>query len=170
MESALGSTGINATADCTLTMTRKRGTGEAVLKATGRDIEDTSFTLSWDADICSWSVTGQGALKPALSEAQQQIIDLLKSEARDWSAGEIIEAVGKSKQAVNDLLSKMKGTGLIENPCRGQWRSKAVKPSYREPLQLYSENHPKTPEIKTNISAPNLPESLAVPVEEPAIW
>jgi hypothetical protein len=162
MESALGSTGINATADTTLTMRRKRGTGEATLSVTGRDVEDTAFTMSWDKDICSWAVTSQAALKPALSEAQQQIIDLLESEVRNWSAGEIIEAAGKSKQAVNDLLSKMKSTGLIENPCRGQWRSKAVKSSYKEPLQLYSENPLETPEIEANISAPNPPEALAV--------
>jgi RecA-family ATPase len=46
MESALGSTGINATADTTLTMRRKRGTGEATLSVTGRDVENTAFTLS----------------------------------------------------------------------------------------------------------------------------
>jgi hypothetical protein len=171
MESALGSTGINATADTTLTMRRKRGSAEASLSVTGRDVEDTAYTLSWDKDICTWTVTGSGTIKPALSEAQQQIIDLLESEARNWTTGEIVEAVGKSKQAVNDLLSKINGTGLIESPCRGQWKSKAVKASYMEPLQLYSENHPET---EANTSAPNPPEALAVTTEttegELEIW
>jgi replicative DNA helicase len=85
MESALGSTGINATADTTMTMRRKRGTGEATLSVTGRDMEDTSYTLAWDKDICSWALTNQAALKPALSEAQQQIIDLLENEARNFT-------------------------------------------------------------------------------------
>jgi RecA-family ATPase len=39
MESALGSTGINATADTTLTMHRKRGSAEASLSVTGRDVD-----------------------------------------------------------------------------------------------------------------------------------
>ncbi|GHV79150.1 hypothetical protein AGMMS49944_09410 [Spirochaetia bacterium] len=124
MESALGSTGINATADATLTMTRKRGTSEAILKATGRDIEDTSFTLSWDTDICSWSITGQGALKPTLTEAQQQIVDLLESEAKNWTTGEIIAATEKSKQAVSNLLTRLKEQGTIESPYHGQWKAK----------------------------------------------
>jgi DNA-binding CsgD family transcriptional regulator/archaellum biogenesis ATPase FlaH len=124
MESALGSTGINATADCTLTMTRKRGTSEAALKATGRDIVDTSFTLSWDADICSWSVTGQGALRPTLTEAQQQIIDLLESEARNWTTKEIADGLGKTRPAVSNLLKKLMETGHVENLIYGQWRAK----------------------------------------------
>jgi RecA-family ATPase len=94
MESALGSTGINATADTTLTMRRKRGTGEATLSVTGRDVEDTAYTLSWDKDICSWALTGQAALKPALSEAQQQIVELLESEARNFTTADISEATG----------------------------------------------------------------------------
>ncbi|GHU83080.1 hypothetical protein FACS189468_7920 [Spirochaetia bacterium] len=124
MESALGSTGINATADATLTMTRKRGTSEAILKATGRDIEDTSFTLSWETDICSWSITGQGALKPTLTEAQQQIVDLLESEERNWTNAEIIEATGKNKTAIANILKRLKDQGVIENPYHGQWRAK----------------------------------------------
>ncbi|MDR1256155.1 MAG: AAA family ATPase [Spirochaetaceae bacterium] len=122
MESALGSIGINATADATLTMRRKRGTGEATLSVTGRDVEDTAYTLSWDRDLCSWAVTDRGALKPALSEAQRQIIDLLESEARNWSNGEIVEATGKSQAAICNILKRLQETGLIESPARGQWR------------------------------------------------
>jgi hypothetical protein len=125
MESALGSTGINATADTTLTMRRKRGTSEATLSVTGRDVEDTAFTLSWDKDICSWAVTGQGTLKPVLSEAQQQITDLLESEARNWTTGEIVEATGKSYPAIGNILKRLQETGHIESPDRGHWRPKS---------------------------------------------
>jgi hypothetical protein len=124
IESALGSTGINATADTTLTMRRKRGTAEATLSATGRDVEDTAFTLSWDKDICSWTVINQAALKPALSEAQQQIIDLLESEARNWTTGEIAEATGIQKYEVSRQATALAGKGLIEKPIYGQWRAK----------------------------------------------
>jgi RecA-family ATPase len=97
MESALGSTGINATADCTLTMRRKRGTREATLSVTGRDVEDVSYSLSWDREICTWTVSGQGDLNPALTEVQQQIIDLLESEKRNWTTAEIAETTGIKK-------------------------------------------------------------------------
>jgi hypothetical protein len=145
MESALGSTGINATADCTLTMRRKRGENEATLSVTGRDVEDAAYTLSWNSALCSWTVTERGALKPALTEAQQEIIDLLGSEARDFATAEVVEATGKSKQAVNNLLYKMKGTSLIESPGRGVWRSTLVHSSLGESVKVYSETAPSAP-------------------------
>jgi hypothetical protein len=124
MDSALGSTGINGTADCTLTMRRKRGTSEASLSVTGRDVEDTAYTLSWDKDICSWTVTGSGDLKPALPEAQQQIIELLDSEARNFTTREIAEATGIKKYEVSRQAAELAANGLIEKPGYGQWKAK----------------------------------------------
>jgi len=124
MESALGSTGINATADCTLTMRRKRGTGEATLSVTGRDVEDASYTLSWDRDLCSWSISGQGSLKPALTEAQQQIIDLLESEAKNWTTAEIAEITGIKKYEVSRQAKELADKGFIQKPFYGQWSAK----------------------------------------------
>jgi RecA-family ATPase len=91
MESALGSTGINATADCTLTMRRKRGDAQAIMQVSGRDVEDTSYTMAWDKDCCSWTITEKEALKPSIPEAQQAILDILSSEDREWATAEIIE-------------------------------------------------------------------------------
>ena len=128
MESALGSTGINATADCSLTMRRKRGTGEASLSVTGRDVEDTAYTLSWDKDICSWALTDRATLKPALSEGQQQIIDLLESEARIWTTAEINETTGIQKYEVSRQATTLAAKGLIEKPVYGHWKAKTAEP------------------------------------------
>ena len=135
MESALGSTGINATADATITMRRKRGTNEATLSATGRDIEDVSYSISWDRELCTWTITGQGALKPVLTETQQQIIDLLESEEKDWTTGEIKEGIEKSYAATGNLLKRLQEIGCIESPSRGKWRVKdhiTISHTYRE--------------------------------------
>jgi len=147
MESALGSTGINATADCTLTMKRKRGDKQATMQVSGRDVEDTTYTLAWDIDCCSWTVTDKEALKPSIPEAQQQIIDILESEDRNWTTAEIIEKSGKSKQAVGNTLSKLKDNNLILNPYHGQWRSKneyTNTPSYRESVPVYLSSETET--------------------------
>ena len=147
MESALGSTGLNATADATLTMRRKRGSPEAALYASGRDIEDAAYTLVWDRDICSWSITGQGALTPSLTEAQQQIVDLLESEDRVWTTGEIAEKLGKSKQTISEQATKLEGNGRIEKMAHGQWRAKGIfgySVSLRETEYPNIENSPET--------------------------
>jgi DNA-binding transcriptional ArsR family regulator len=70
-----------------------------------------------------------------LSGAQQQIIDLLESEARNFTTGEIAEALGKSKQTISEQAAKLAGNGLVEKPMYGQWRGKGsfgVSASYRE--------------------------------------
>jgi len=165
MESALGSTGINATADATITMRRKRGTNEAALSVTGRDIEDASYSISWDREICTWTITGQGALKPILTETQQQIISLLESEEKDWTTGEIKEGIEKSGAATSNLLKRLQEIGCIESPSHGKWRIKdnyTNSHTYREREFVNS-----APEHQ---KAPAGPDS-AIPQEtEPEIW
>jgi DNA-binding transcriptional ArsR family regulator len=144
MESALGSTGINATADCTITMRRKRGDVQAKMQVSGRDVEDTAYTLKWDQHCCFWTITEKAALKPSLSEAQQQIIDILAEDDRNWTTAEIIEKSGKSKQAVGNTLTKLKENGYIMNPKHGQWLYKTeytntYSPSESVPVDLASE-------------------------------
>jgi hypothetical protein len=161
IESALGSTGINATADTTLTMRRKRGSADATLSVTGRDVEDTAYTLTWDKDVCSWTVTDREALKPALSETQQQIIDLLKSEARNWTTGEIANGLGKSGQTISEQAAKLNAMGIIEKPCYGQWRAKV---SFGVSVSLEVS---ETPKVEKTTATP-VPEaaSAETPVEE----
>jgi hypothetical protein len=174
MESALGSTGINATADTTLTMRRKRGSAEAFLSVTGRDVEDTAYTLAWDKDVCTWTVTGSGALKPVLSEAQQQIIDLLESEDRNWTTGEIAEQMNSRKDLVSRNAGELVKKGLIEKPAYGQWRAKNQFAS----LNLFKETQTckllDTGTTAPETLPPNPPETLVVSAEtterELEIW
>jgi hypothetical protein len=149
MESALGSTGINATADCTLTMRRKRGDKQATMQVSGRDVEDTSFTLRWDKECCFWTITDIEELKPSLPEAQQQIVDIIESEDRQWSTAEIIEKSGKTKQAVGNLLSKLEKSKLITSPSTGIWLKGSEytgTPFLSESVQMYPDVTEPIPE------------------------
>ena len=92
------------------------------MQVSGRDVEDTTYTLMWEQHCCSWAITDKAALKPSFSEAQQQIIDILESEDRNWPTAEVIKKSGKSKQTVGNTLSKLKESGHILNPEHGQWR------------------------------------------------
>jgi hypothetical protein len=164
MDSALGSTGINATADTTLTMRRKRGTSEAVLSATGRDVEDTAYTMVWDKDICSWSLTNQAALKPALTEAQQQIIDLLESEARNFSTSEIAETTGIQRYEVSRQAASLAAKGLIAKPIYGQWKAKEQFASLQTPreMQTLQTSNTAEPRSKDPCEAVSAGEELAI--------
>jgi DNA-binding transcriptional ArsR family regulator len=143
MESALGSTGINATADCTLTMLRQRGASEVTLSVTGRDVEDTRYSLSWNPELCSFSITEQGPLKPVLTEAKQQIIDLLESEKRNWTTGEITEKLGKSNSTISEHLGELFKFRLIDRPKTGNW---CIKGGFGDSAPLKETEPPKVEE------------------------
>lgn len=169
MESALGSTGINATADCTLTMRRKRGASEATLSVTGRDVEDASYSLSWDKELCSWSVTEHGELKPTLTEAQQQIIDLLESEDRSWTVGEIAKSLGKGKSTISEQAKKLAEIGLINCPIFGQYKQKTP---FGRSVSLRETEQPNDGESVTQALETTTASNSTVNTtrQEPEIW
>jgi DNA-binding transcriptional ArsR family regulator len=136
-------------------------------------VEDTTYTLSWDKDICSWAITGQSALKPTLTEAQQQIVDLLESEERNWTVGEISKDLEKSKSTISEQAAKLFKLDAIECPCQGQYRAKnaghepfGCSASYRETEQPNGE--------KASSGAAVVPSPKANPAGvsagEPEIW
>jgi len=124
MESALGSTGINATADCTLTLRRQRGTSEATLSVTGRDVEDISYSLLWDRELCTYSISGQGPLKQALPKELQRMVDLLKSDNREWATKEIATELNKKAPTISEQAGKLADLGYIDKTKTGYWRIK----------------------------------------------
>jgi hypothetical protein len=131
-------------------------------------VEDTAYTLSWDKDICSWAATSQAALKPALSEAQRQIIDLLESEGRNWTTAEIAEATGIQKYEVSRQAAALAAKGLIEKPIYGQWRAKTEFASLQSPREMQTpQTSEPAPEAVAPLSEPAMP---IAPEAEPEIW
>jgi hypothetical protein len=122
MDGGLGSIGINATADCTITLARKRESSEGFLRATGRDIEEIHWALKWDRDLCSWSKTGDAPKEKALSEEQREIYQILAEAAPEPVAtSAIAEKTGKSEGNTINILRRLLAAGLVTKPERGLW-------------------------------------------------
>jgi RecA-family ATPase len=51
-----GTQGLAGAADAVLVLTRSRGASEAVLKVTGRDIEEAEFAMNFAADLGTWQM------------------------------------------------------------------------------------------------------------------
>ena len=166
LQSGLGSTGLLGTADQIMTLRRKRGSAEATLQVSGRDVEDTTYSLRWDKDICSWSITQQEALKPLLSEVQQQIIDLLESEAKNWTTNEIAEKTGIKRYEISRQARDLATQGIIEKPVYGQWRVKKPPEGSLQGLHIYRELQTCKPS-EEDISPESQPETV---LEQPEIW
>jgi hypothetical protein len=129
LNETLGSIGLVATADTTWTLERKRGAKEAKLFVSGRNTEDHAYSLEWDKDICSWAITGQGNIEPAIPEGQQQIIDLLESGAKPMGTMDIAKALNKDKGWTSRTAKVLNEAGHIQGKWAGRrwiWAANAV--------------------------------------------
>ena len=121
MDGGLGSMGINATADCSICLTRKRDSNEGYIKATGRDIEDKHLALKWDKESCIWSMIGDVPKEQFLPLEQLKIYYLMKELDGQATTSLITEKTGKSEANVINLLNKLVKIGLVIKIERGLW-------------------------------------------------
>jgi len=122
MDGGLGSVGINATADCTITLSRKRDSNEGFLRATGRDIEDIYWALKWDKELCSYSKVGDVPKEKSLSEDQQILIQILEEDApKPVTTAVIADRAGKSVGNTINILKRLISSGFVTKAGRGLW-------------------------------------------------
>lgn len=111
-ERVSGTTGLTGSADAILVLERQRGTSDAVLHATGRDIEEAEYALRFDSTLGSWSCLG-AAQEVRLTRERQEVIDLLRRAPGAMTPKEIAELLGKPAGAVRGLLWKMSKDGHV---------------------------------------------------------
>jgi hypothetical protein len=112
LDTVSGSTGLTGAADCIMVFTRLRNKTDAVLKITGRDVEETELALQFNKVNGIWEYLGE-ASEFTLSQERQDIINLLK-ESVPLGAKEISEVLKKSYDNTRQLLWKMANEGLIK--------------------------------------------------------
>lgn len=115
-----GSTGLTGAADgvCILTRMRKQTTAELI--ATGRDFEETSLALEWDAETLQWRCVGEAA-EFKMSEERRAIIDVIRKNGGKATPKEIADALGKSPGTVRKNLWDMKNAGQVACDASGYY-------------------------------------------------
>jgi len=114
-----GTLGLTAAADTILILKRK--SGNVVLHARGRDIEESETALQFDKQTCRWTILGS-ASEVQRSTERRRIIEALKAARQPLSTKEImIEAEMGNRNAMDILLSKMVKDGEIERVGRGRY-------------------------------------------------
>lgn len=127
-----GSTGLTGAADALLVLQRTRGQSEALVRVTGRDVEEQELPLRFDAETGRWSIQRakpspthppqpRPAQRRAASAARAAVRCVLETAAAPLSPGEISAQTGTSLAATRVLLSQMARAGEIERPARGQY-------------------------------------------------
>ncbi len=78
LDSVSGSQGLAGCADAVLVLSRARNTAQAVLKVTGRDIEEAQYALEFSADIGAWQMLDGPATDYELGETRRRILEYVR--------------------------------------------------------------------------------------------
>jgi len=127
LEMVSGSFGLTGGVDNVLILQRNRGTNEASLYVTGRDIEhETKYGLGWDGLLAAWSLEGQGP-QVGLSPERRRVYDIIAKHGpitgRDIASalhpGVALTRDAKEYTSTRFLLKKLVDDGVIHNTPHG---------------------------------------------------
>lgn len=106
LHGVIGSTGQVGGADTIWRLSRVRGEGRAVLEVTGREVADQKLALAFDANVGSWTLTGDATdMQP--TEERQAIVDLLTAAPGPMGPAEVADSLGRDRTATRQLMSRM---------------------------------------------------------------
>src|SRR3954452_1641124 len=100
-----GSQGLAGGADTIIVIRRERGSADAVLYVTGRDLEAQKLALKFDKDSCRWTIIGDAA-EHRMSETRRVIFDLLERQGA-MSPKEVAEELGIKRDLAKQTLGRM---------------------------------------------------------------
>jgi len=115
-----GTLGLTAAADTILVLGPKNGM--MTLCVRGRDVEESEKTVRFDKASCRWTIIGDAPRAAPKSDARGQVLAALRAAGRPMSVAEVMKAAGfKSRQAADQMLSRMVDEMEIRRPSRGMY-------------------------------------------------
>lgn len=121
LDAVSGTLGLAGAADSILVLERLRGSTEATLKVTGRDIEELELAVGFSRETCSWSFLGPAA-EIAMSHERRAILETLRAASSSLSPAAIGSEIGKKSGTVRKLLHGMAKDGQVEPGIKyGTW-------------------------------------------------
>jgi hypothetical protein len=113
LEEVSGSYGFSGGVDGVLVMKRERGSRDAFLHVTGRDVEEeTELAMRWDSSRLRWTLLGD-AEDHRRSEERKQILAKLREVGEPMSATDVAVEIEKKVDGVRKLIRKMVRDGQL---------------------------------------------------------
>jgi biotin operon repressor len=113
-----GTRGLTGAADGALILRRDPGTRQPVLYGRGRDMEEVESALDFEKETGTWTVLG-AAWQVADTAERREIQQLLGHSVDPMTPTDIAERLGKSRQNIQKMLTKMLDDGKVEQVKRG---------------------------------------------------
>jgi len=110
-DSGLGSQGLNGACDSLLLLQKKDGKSEGSLFVKGRDIEEKSYSLVFDKDLCCWRIIGESEIAKGDPKAQAEVLSLLEKNPEGLKTSDIALMLGKKDNAISNILKILDGKG-----------------------------------------------------------
>jgi len=107
-----GTGGMSAGVDNILVMQRIRGQAAVTLHATGRDIREEEYALTFDGQTGQYVIAGDAA-EFTLSKERQDILNTLRVADGPLSPASVAETLGKNPNTTRNLMWKMTEAGTI---------------------------------------------------------
>ena len=114
----LGSTAKGAMADSIWGLYKERGKAGAKLAITGRDIEERTLALNFDAMLGCWQCEGDADVLE-LTERRQEILDALEVLGRSGVV-DIAKAIEQPKSHTYTRLQDLVNAGLVQRYSKGR--------------------------------------------------
>jgi hypothetical protein len=132
MEMVSGSTGLTGAVEGTLLLKRKRHETDGTLQLLHREVPDTSYRLTTDAETGIWTLVGEvpeaeeddEADDAPVTSEQRLYIDLIREHGQ-MRAREIEPALGKSYDTVRKMLRKLVKRHLLDSSGGVYWVAEA---------------------------------------------
>lgn len=116
-----GSNGLTGAVDSLLVLQRSRGTADAELFVTGRDLPDElNLALTFERSHARWNVLGT-AEEVRRSKEQTEILAALREHGQPMTPTQLAAALGVTRHTVSMRLRTMGGHDLVKNVGSGKW-------------------------------------------------
>jgi hypothetical protein len=121
-DEGMGSQGINGAVDTIILLKKPDGKPEGTMKIKGRDVEESCLNVSFDRDICTWRIIGEGEIVRADPKAQADVLSVLKESGPEgMKTGDIADRMGKKPNAILDSLNSLLDKGKVKRISHGIW-------------------------------------------------
>jgi RecA-family ATPase len=118
MDTVSGTLGIGGAVDTMLVLGREDD--DNFLYGRGRDLEEFTIAVKLD-DHCRWQNLGTKVEKQA-SEEREQVVEAMRKHDRPMKLDEIAKAIGRPKDSIKMLISRMRSAGEIVRVSDGVYR------------------------------------------------
>lgn len=116
-----GSSGVIGTADTLIRLSvQKRGSKQAKLQVTGRDVEDLELNLKLDELTMCWQIDKEQDDRK-LTALQSNVLKLVPKAPETIRSREIAGKLEKEQSQISDILKKLNYRGYIISPAYGEY-------------------------------------------------